>query len=81
MITQAILNVIMIPLFVLIDLLPGAVVTTLAYIEPPQIVKYGAYFFPLDVLGVVITGFGLWYTVLLGWAIIEWIYKKIPGVD
>lgn len=81
MITQAILNVLMIPLFALIDLLPGAVVTTFAYIEPPQIVKYGAYFFPLDVLSTVVTGFSLWYTVLLTWAIIEWIYKKIPGVD
>lgn len=81
MITQAILNVLMIPLFALIDLLPGAVVTTLAYIEPPQIVKYGAYFFPLDVLSTVVTGFSLWYTVLLTWAMIEWVYKKIPGVD
>ena len=81
MIVQAILNVIMSPIFLLIDLLPGAVVTTLAYIEPPQIVKYGAYFFPLDVLNIVVTGFSLWYIVLLTWAVIEWIYRKIPGVN
>lgn len=81
MIVESILSAVLMPLFWLINLLPGAVITNLAYIQPPQIVRWGAYFFPLDVLVVVITGFSLWYTVLMAWAIIEWVYKKIPGVS
>ena len=38
-------------------------------------------FFPVDVWVVVIANGVIWITVQFGWAIFEWVYKKIPGVD
>lgn len=65
----------------LINMLPSAFYAAISSIELPVIVKYGAYFFPLDCLVVAITSFITWYGILLTWAGIEWVYKKIPGVD
>ena len=46
-----------------------------------NLMSYGVYIFgPTAFCFVVNTVVG-WASVHLGWAIIEWIYKKIPGVD
>lgn len=65
----------------LINLLPNAFYTVIAAFEIPQGVKIAAYFFPLDCLVVAITSFLSWYAILLTWGVVEWLYKKIPGVD
>lgn len=65
----------------LVTSLPTPVLTTIAEIEIPVAIKHGAYFFPLDCLAVAISTFVLWYGVLISWSTIEWVYKKIPGVD
>lgn len=39
------------------------------------------YFFPADVFFVVIGNIMTWQFIHLGWISIEWVYKKIPGVD
>jgi hypothetical protein len=45
------------------------------------ILAYGLYFFPADIwMSVITLGVTMLSTGLL-WAIIEWVYKKIPGVD
>jgi len=46
-----------------------------------DIIGYSAYFFPLGTLSLILGMFFAGYTALLTWAIIEWIYKKIPGVS
>ena len=38
-------------------------------------------FFPLDVWVVVMGNIGFWLLAQFAWAIIEWCYKKLPGVD
>ncbi|MCR1868963.1 hypothetical protein [Longicatena caecimuris] len=38
-------------------------------------------FFPADVWAVCLANISLWQFGHIGWAVIEWIYKKIPGVD
>lgn len=38
------------------------------------------YVFPADVWIVFISNVLFWYGALFAWAIIEWTYKKIPGV-
>ena len=39
------------------------------------------FFFPQDVF-IVILAYGIFKSgALITWAIIEWVYKKIPGVD
>lgn len=46
-----------------------------------SLIQKALFFFPADVLitvvAVVVFNFGTQYI----WAIVEWVYKKIPGVD
>lgn len=47
----------------------------------PEIMMYGTAFFPLSLWIAFIGNVVFWKGVSLTWAVIEWIYKKIPGVD
>lgn len=38
-------------------------------------------YFPADVLVVILCNVWLWISAFLAWAVIEWVYKKVPGVD
>lgn len=46
-----------------------------------EIIKYGSAFFPVGLWTFFIGNVVFWKTILIGWACIEWLYKKIPGVD
>lgn len=46
-----------------------------------QFVGKALFFFPADVLVVGIGNIVLIATVGIGWSVIEWVYKKVPGVD
>lgn len=41
----------------------------------------GLSFFPPSVFNILITNVAFWLTVHMTWAIIEWSYKKIPGIN
>lgn len=41
----------------------------------------GIAFFGADIWYVIMANVGFWLTVQFGWSVIEWVYKKIPGVD
>ena len=45
------------------------------------LIKRGLMFFPADLWVLVITNIVTWTTIFFAWSIIEWIYKKIPGVN
>jgi len=45
------------------------------------VIGYGLMIFPLDIWAFCIGSFALWTGIHFAWAIIEWIYKKIPGVN
>lgn len=38
-------------------------------------------FFPFDVWAVVFSNIVFWFVIHFAWAVIEWIYIKIPGVN
>lgn len=38
-------------------------------------------FFPIDVWVIIIANVVLWIGIQFAWAVFEWIYKKIPGVN
>jgi hypothetical protein len=38
-------------------------------------------FIPSDIWIAMITSASLWFVVQFGWAVIEWVYKKIPGIN
>ena len=46
-----------------------------------QFLQVGCYFFGAQNFYLVITCVLSWASIDLIWAIIEWIYKKAPGVD
>lgn len=46
-----------------------------------NVLSWGLMFFPKDVFYALIGSFVFWMAAHFAWAIIEWIYKKIPGVD
>lgn len=46
-----------------------------------NLLKVPLSIFPADVWVAVVGSVVSWFGIQLGWATIEWIYKKIPGVD
>lgn len=44
-------------------------------------VSTGLSFFPPSVFNILIGNIAFWLTVQMSWAIIEWLYKKVPGID
>lgn len=46
-----------------------------------ELVGYGLAFFPLDLWVFMIGNFIVCQFALHVWAVVEWVYKKIPGVD
>ncbi|WZL74072.1 hypothetical protein QBE52_04860 [Clostridiaceae bacterium 35-E11] len=46
-----------------------------------NLLSKGLMFFPADVWFVVIGNVIFWMMAHMAWAIIEWLYKKLPGVD
>jgi len=46
-----------------------------------DILKYPLSIFPSDVWIMLIANVSFWYVAQMTWAIVEWIIKKIPGVN
>lgn len=46
-----------------------------------NMVGYTLNFIPQDVWLITLANVGLWQLGLIGWACVEWVYKKIPGVS
>lgn len=38
-------------------------------------------YFPGDVLVIILCNIWLWISAFLVWTVVEWVYKKVPGVD
>ncbi len=65
----------------LIALLPGAFTLPLWSVDTFNLLLKALFFFPADVWVVIIGNISFWLIAQFSWSIIEWIYKKIPGVD
>ncbi|MDD3016680.1 MAG: hypothetical protein PHR41_09365 [Lactococcus chungangensis] len=46
-----------------------------------RLISSGLAFFPTDVWVVTIANIVFWLDAHLVWACVEWVYKKIPGVE
>ena len=73
------------PMFLLIDsiiaLIPEGLVLPNYILQTLDLLKYPLSIFPVDLWVVIISNVIFWYGAQMSWAIIEWVYKKIPGVD
>lgn len=81
MILEVIITIFYGIVLLLITLLPSNVVEKVTMVQPPEMISWAACFFPMDALFLAIGMFLTWYGILMTWAIIEWVYKKIPGVN
>lgn len=80
-----IIELLLTPIFLLvgfiINLIPATQGTGMAMNGFFGLVSKGLYFFSASTFKIVITNVVIWGGIHLAWAIIEWVYKKIPGVD
>lgn len=81
MIIESIIDIFFIPLQLLLNMLPSSIVELIPDFTLPDIALMGAYFFPMDVIVFAISSWAAWYMIFMTWAIIEWVYKKIPGIN
>ncbi len=80
-----ILELILLPFWLLIDLIitlfPDFAGIAFDFLGSLSFLKIGLYFLPsgfwLSFIGSVL----FWLSANFAWAIIEWVYKKIPGVE
>ena len=81
-----ILELMFAPIFLVISgfiaLIPDGVISLPNWlISFISVVKTGLSIFPPHVFTIVIANIAFWLVAHMTWAIIEWLYKKIPGVD
>lgn len=82
MIVELLFNMIFGIVDIVIGLIPSIVLDTVGGASSMvTLLSYGLYFFPLDLWLVIIANIIVWLGVQGGWVVIEWCYKKIPGVD
>jgi len=73
------------PFYVLLNLLisfiPVAFQVPAWLLDTLVLVRKGLSFFPDGVSHILFSNIIFWVTGMTLWGIIEWCYKKIPGVD
>ena len=73
------------PMFLLIDsiiaLIPEGLVLPNYISQTLDLLKYPLSIFPVDLWVVIISNVTFWYGAQMSWAIIEWVYKKIPMIS
>ena len=83
------LSLILKPFFILINFfigLLGGFVCDIPFINYGfdvviDLIGYGVYFMGYSTFNLVVSTIAFWLTLDMAWACIEWLYKKIPGVD
>ena len=46
-----------------------------------DLLNIGLFFFPVDLWAAVLACILFWLGAFLLWAVVEWVYKKVPGVS
>lgn len=82
MLTELVLDVFFYVIKSFIMLLPTSTFELPAWgVEALSLIHTGLCIFPFSVFQIVFGNFVMWQVIHFTWAVIEWIYKKIPGVD
>lgn len=82
MITAALLNVIFAAIYGICSLIPESAYNLPDWsVSALKLISTGLKIFPTDVWVAVLANGLFWIMLNFTWAAIEWIYKKIPGVD
>lgn len=81
MIIESILNLLFGLVSVIISFLPSGLQLPNWIVNFTTFVGTGLSFFPSGVFAILISNVAFWLGVQMTWAIIEWLYKKVPGLD
>ena len=82
MIIEGLLNLIFGLVYELASAIPSTLYNLPSWgISALKIIRIGLGLFPTDVWIVCIGNGVFWLVIQFTWACIEWLYKKIPGVD
>ncbi|MDE5782240.1 MAG: hypothetical protein K2I03_12320 [Lachnospiraceae bacterium] len=82
MVTEAILTLIFGVLKHIINFIPETLFELPEYsLYFFKMVAAGLSFFPADLFRVCVANILFWILIQYGWSFVEWVYKKIPGVD
>lgn len=81
MIIGMLLTLIFSLMLTIINLLPTLSAPALESAPTATLIGWALNFFPPDLWTTIIQSIGFWYALMMLWAIIEWAYKKIPGVN
>lgn len=63
-----------------ISISPGFVIPAWQ-VDAASLLGRALFFFPVDVWAVAIGSFVFWTSAQFAYAILEWLWKKLPGVD
>ena len=80
MLIQLMMAPLMLLIKFLIDLLPVMATVPKSFVALLNIVGYGCAFIGTDFFLSILGNITFWLTTQLAWSIIEWVYKKVPGV-
>ncbi len=81
MIVESLCNIVFLPLNLIISFLPSGLTLpdwTIAFIN---LLQKALFFFPPDVFTTTISVIVMCLGSNFVWAIVEWVYKKIPGIN
>lgn len=82
MITELFFDIVFLVIKSFVLLLPtGVFVLPDWTVEALSLIHTGLCIFPFAVFQVAFGNFMFWQIIHFTWAIIEWVYKKIPGID
>lgn len=80
-----IVELILMPIWLLIDLIinlfPSVANTVYNFLSSSDVLAVGLYFLPIGYWGQFLASVTFWLTANFTWSIIEWVYKKIPGIS
>lgn len=65
----------------IVSILPKITLTVVNSVNAPLWLQYGYYFFEPGLIGLVIGSWVAWYGIHIVYALLEWTWKKIPGVS
>lgn len=84
MIVTSLINLLLTPFKLLLEfilsLLPDTPSTAGSLVNVIVFLKKGLWFFDYDLFCTYITCILAFVTLQFAWSIVEWIYKKIPGI-
>lgn len=81
MILEAVMTISFAMIHTLILLMPDGYGLPDWGVHAVELISKAMIVFPVDVWLIVIGNIAFWLTAQLAWAVIEWIYKKIPGIN